>query len=219
MKCLLDGDMIAFRTAASAEGEEEAWVACSRADSFIDEILSQTGCEEYEVWLSGKNNFRYLAYPEYKANRKDKAQPRWRRDVEEFLRTTHNAQTIEGAEADDALGSRQDDNTIIVTNDKDLKQIAGKHYNPVTKTLFTITPEEGTRFFYYQMLVGDATDNIKGALGIGKVKAEKLLSQCVSEEQMREAVINCYSCEEEYHLNATCLWIWHPGQKTYNGLD
>ena len=209
---------MAFRVAASAEGELESWPAAARADSFIDEIVTACGCSEYEVWLSGNNNFRYQVYPEYKANRQGGYRPKWEKETKQHLIELHNAQTIHNAEADDALGARQDQaglSTIIVTNDKDLKQIAGLHYDPVKKLLFTITPEEATRWFYYQMLVGDPVDNIKGVVGIGPKKATAILDLCTSEEEMKQAVLDCYSCEEEYLLNAKCLWIWHKDNDIY----
>lgn len=208
MKALIDGDLVAFRCAASAEQEPEAWVAAARCDSFIDEILAATGATEYEVWLSGKNNFRYDVYAEYKANRKGAYRPKWMEEAKDYLVLTHNAQTLEGAEADDALGMRQTEDTVIVTNDKDLKMIKGLHYDPVKKLLWTITPEEATRWFYYQCLIGDPVDNIKGVPGIGKVKAEKLLDGCQSEEEMYQTVKDAYSCDEEFEMNAKCLWIW-----------
>lgn len=217
MKALIDGDLVAFRCAASAEGESEAWIACARAEAFIDEIIAACGATEYEVWLSGANNFRYKVYPEYKANRQGGYRPKWEKEVKEFLKTTHNAQTIDNAEADDALGARQvsDGSTIIVTNDKDLKQIKGLHYDPVKKVLFTITPEEATYWFYYQMLIGDPVDNIKGVQGIGPKKATAILANCNSEKEMKQAVLDCYSCEEEYLLNAKCLWIFHKEDDEY----
>jgi DNA polymerase-1 len=207
--------MVAFRVAASAEGEDEPWVACARADSFIDEIIIAAAADEYEVWLSGSNNFRYGVYPEYKANRKGGYRPKWEVETKDYLKRVHNAQTIEEAEADDALGARQTEDTVIVTNDKDLKMIKGLHYDPVKKLLWSITPEEATRWFYYQMLVGDPVDNIKGVSGIGPVKANRILDSCASEEEMFQAVMDNYSSEEEYLMNARCLWIWHKENDEY----
>ncbi len=216
MKALIDGDLVAFRCAASAEGELEAWVAAARCDSFIDEIVAATGCDEYEVWLSGSNNFRYAVYPEYKANRKGGYRPKWEVETKEHLKREHTAQVIDNAEADDMLGAKQTKDTIIVTNDKDLKMIKGLHYDPVKKLLWTISPEEATRWFYYQMLVGDTVDNIKGVAGIGPVKANRVLDNCSSEEDMFQAVMDLYSCEEEFLMNAKCLYIWHKEDDEYS---
>lgn len=217
---IVDGDLVAFRCAASAEGEEEAWVACARAENFIKEILESTGATSYEVWLTGTNNFRYEVYPEYKANRKDGYRPKWEKAVKEYLQVHHDAQVLDNAEADDALGFRMyevrasGESAICVTNDKDLKQIEGDHYDPVKKEIFTVTPEEADRWFYYQMLVGDPVDNLKGAKGIGKVKAEAILrdiEEAYSEDRNKYfeyAVMEYYPCEEAYEQAAKCTWIW-----------
>lgn len=209
---IIDGDLIKFRSAISAEGEEEPYIACARANAMLAEMLYALDTDEYELWLSGKDNFRYKVYPEYKGTRKAQ-RPRWENDVKEFLINECNAQILDGAEADDALGFRMAEllaegkRPVCVTNDKDNKQTVGEHYDPIKKEFFTVTPEEADRFFYYQLLVGDSVDNIKGVPGIGPKKAEKLLSEYPPEE-WEEVIKELYSCEEEYEQNAKCLWIW-----------
>src|SRR5690349_6587193 len=145
---VIDGDMVAFRCAASCEGEEADWVVTARIQSFIDEILYATQADEYEVSLSGENNFRYAVYPEYKGNRKDGYRPKWEKHAKEFLKDAWSAQTIDGAEADDALGFRCNELLasnmvpICVTNDKDNKQTIGEHYDLVKKEAYYVTQEE-----------------------------------------------------------------------------
>jgi len=87
------------------------------------------------------------------------------------------AEVIEGMEADDALALNQTDETVIASIDKDLLMVAGKHYNFVKKEWTTVTPEEGIKWFYMQMLMGDKVDNIIGIRGIGIKKAEKILAE------------------------------------------
>ena len=70
MRALIDGDIIVYRGAASAQ-EEEQWVAQARADKMIQEILEDTGATSYQVYLTGSNNFRREIAPSYKANRPD----------------------------------------------------------------------------------------------------------------------------------------------------
>ena len=81
--------------------------------------------------------------------------------------------------------------SITASIDKDLKQIVGAHfdyYKVKTKELDTwgdqireykgwtfTTPNEGLHLFLAQMLVGDASDGVRGVHMIGKKKAEKLL--------------------------------------------
>jgi len=214
MKCLVDTDIVVFRAAASAENEEEAWIACARADTIIQDILHDTKADVYELWLTGKDNFRYKVFPEYKGNRRDAYRPKWEVAVKDYLVAQWDANWSVGCEADDMLGVRQcelscnSDESVICTIDKDLKMIPGGHYNFVKKEKFYVSDEEGLRFFYTQLLTGDTTDGIKGVPGIGKVKAEKLLSSLSTEAEYFQTVRDQYSCDEEMLMNARCLWIW-----------
>jgi 5'-3' exonuclease len=216
MRCLIDADIVAFASAASAENEEE-WIAHSRADQFVENILQATGAEQYQLYLTGKNNFRYQIFPEYKAGRIDTYRPQWEKSTKEHLVNSWNAVWTNGYEADDALGINQSDNTIICTIDKDLDMIPGNHYRwAITRNGVEVSPareyvvsnEEAIHNFYYQLLVGDPADGIKGCKGIGKVKATGILSGCESEREMFEAVRDSYGCDEEMNLNAQVLWIW-----------
>jgi len=50
----------------------------------------------------------------------------------------------------------------IATLDKDLYGVPGWHWNWRRKELFNVSPEDADRFFYKQLITGDATDNIPG---------------------------------------------------------
>lgn len=224
MIALVDADIVTFRGAFSAEDEPEAWIACSRTEGILREIAETTGCTSMELWLSGPDNFRYGIYPEYKANRIKTKRPRWEHEVKEFLTKSFSANWSQGCEADDMLGVRQmelGDNSVLCTIDKDLWQIPGWKYNFVKKEKSFVTPEEGIRFFYYQCLVGDTADGIKGVPNVGPVKANKLLDAATA-EALREgteveralynAVVDQFSCYEEFLMNAQVLHIWQkPG--------
>ena len=68
-------------------------------------------------------------------------------------------------EADDAIGiyATSNDNCVMVSPDKDMKQIPGTLYN-LDETI-TITPEDGWEWFLIQTLSGDSTDGYSGAPG------------------------------------------------------
>ena len=119
MKCLIDADTIAFACAASAE-EDPDWVAFGRANDMVETILRETGASEYELWLSGSDNFRYTIYPEYKANRLAAYRPKWEADVKSYLVDKWKANWSVGCEADDVVGYRQTSETIIAHLDKDI---------------------------------------------------------------------------------------------------
>lgn len=235
MKLLLDADIICFRGAFSAEDDEE-FVANARSEGIIRDICQTLGSEDVELWLSGNNNFRYGVYPEYKANRITAKRPRWEKEVKRFLTESWGAQWSDGCEADDMLGVRQMELTkspqqgmptipsVICTIDKDLDMIPGWHYNFVKKEKYFVTPEEAIRFFYYQCLIGDTADGIKGVPGIGPKKAERILGEATTQaydedpagysRRLYNAVVDKFSCYEEFEMTAKCLWIW----RTPNGV-
>lgn len=181
---LIDGDICAYRVGWTTENDDFP-IARFRVDEMLDGILLDTGATEFTVFLSdsAENNFRYKIYPEYKANRKTLPRPKHLEGIKEHLILRWGARIALGMEADDALGISQDKrfrgyfvgNSIICSIDKDLQQIPGNHYNFVKKETTFVTPEDAFRYFYRQILTGDTADNIKGAKGIGPVKADKIL--------------------------------------------
>lgn len=214
MKALIDGDIVVYRGAASAENDDP-WIAQSRADQMIQDILADTGATSYSVFLTGTGNFRREIAPSYKANRPDNRPAHWQA-VREFLVTQHKAQICNGYEADDEMGIQQDKiggTTVICSIDKDLLQIPGKHYNFVKKVFQEVTPDEGLKFLYLQSLIGDRSDNIVGVPGIGPVKANQALAELLPEEWYDKCRA-MYSDDERYHLNMQLLYIWQkPNDK------
>ena len=61
---------------------------------------------------------------------------------------------------------------IIVSPDKDMRQIPGELYNLEERV--TITPYEGAKWHLVQTLAGDQTDGYSGVPGIGVKRAESL---------------------------------------------
>lgn len=98
-------------------------------------------------------------------------------------------------EADDYIGliaryyDSPNNDVFIITNDKDIYQVISKNVviiRPGIKTnerlmdLYTFKQMFGfaPKFFTdYYCMVGDSSDNIEGAKGIGKVKAQKLVAK------------------------------------------
>jgi len=237
MTCaLVDADIVAYRSAASCEPSkardyvEPMEVAIMRADDLMRRILEETGATSYKAFLTGSDNFRMEYNPEYKANRKDTPRPRWLQDVRQHLVVHYNASVEDGQEADDAMGIMQCaataardgnafglyscDDTVICTIDKDLLMIPGNHYNFVTGERLEQLPIPAIRRLYYQLLMGDRTDNVFGFDGIARqVIPKKLqhifdeLSSYDDELDMFSFVRDLYSNDELLLMNARCLWI------------
>lgn len=218
---LIDGDIVLWRCAASAENENLD-IAILRTDSMMREILEQG--EDYLVFLSGTNNFRNKINPDYKANRRGKPKPKYFEDCGKYLIEMYNAEITDGYEADDALGIHQKEGTVICSIDKDLLQIPGINYNFVTKEYKEISKLEGLQSFYRQMLIGDSSDNIFGVKGVGKVKAAKLIDNLTTEDEMYKLVFDLYEketfeCLPRFLMNADCLWIMRKEGEIYTKRD
>lgn len=221
MKLLIDGDTPCYAAAAVHEADDVEY-AILEASTLFNGYITDTNASDFTIYLTGDNNFRYQVYPEYKANRLKAPKPRHLQAVREAVIRTWNAVVTNTNEADDELAFAQTDDTCICSIDKDLDQIVGKHFHPGIRRnqvyirepkLYTVTPEQALHFFYYQLLVGDTTDNIKGAIGIGPKKADKILFDCKTEKDYYQACLPYFSCEEELLQNARCLKI---GQREGN---
>lgn len=217
MIALIDMDLVVFRAAASAENDPLG-IAIHRAEELLDNILNKVGASEYKAYISSDTNFRKEIYPEYKAQR-NPVKPVHLLAMKEYAFTKMGAiLSPQGLEADDMLGIEQDKSThttTICSLDKDLLQIPGNHFQWEIGTSkwnkpdnwLTQTELEGYRLFYQQAIKGDPTDNIKGIKGKGKVFAEKALADCTTELEMFNVVRELYSNDEEFKMNAGCVWI------------
>jgi len=206
MKALIDADIVAYRVACTLQEDDAEDFVYARAEDLVDQILVNTEATEYRLFLTGKNNFRYSIYPEYKAHRPTE-KPFWLEKCRQYLIATFNAEVIDGQEADDALGIAQTEDTIICSIDKDLLMSPGRHYNFVKDEFQEVTNDSGMLHFYMQCLTGDRSDNIKGIEKIGPKKAEKILAGCVTEQELFNAVRDAYSNDEEFLMNGRVLWI------------
>lgn len=244
MQALIDFDIVAYSMAASAENDPVE-VAYMRIDQMIHSILDTTGANTYRGFLSGGSNFRHEIYPEYKANRKDMVDPRWRSACKEYLVREWAAEVTDGYEADDALGINQDTgdldfrlddrvcemkyNTIICSIDKDLDMIPGMHYSwPIVRKgnivregkIYEVSEREGLISFYKSLLVGDRTDNIFGVDGIGPVKASKMIDKLETEEEMFERVVELYQGDmDRLRINGDCLWIQRQEHQRWSQIN
>jgi 5'-3' exonuclease len=209
MICLLDGDIIAYRCAATAN-DDPVDVAIYRVDKLMREIIEAADCDQYQVWISGGNNYRYKLNETYKANRKDMVPPVWRQECLEFLVVEHGAKLAPYGEADDWLGINQTEDTTIASIDKDLLTIPGKHFNWLKQQfgdMEIVSEHEANQKFFKQMLIGDTSDNIYGVQGLGPVKSGKIIDPLITNQEMFEAVMDRYDDMSRMLINANCLWI------------
>lgn len=213
---LIDGDMVAYRAAASCEPtkikpeRESLDEAIFRANDLLYRIIDTCASNEFRVFLSGGRNFRKQLDPQYKANRDGKPQPAYLDSIRELLVREWNAELCDGYEADDGIGMAREKcpESIIVSNDKDFRQLGGEIFNPVRNggEFEVVDSVEAARAFYSQMLEGDTSDNIRGVDGIGKVRAGRLLAD-KSPEEMHSIVYDLYGDPRRFLLNYRLLRI------------
>ena len=209
--CLIDGDIVAFSCAASAEkdGEEQALY---RVNDLMRKILDANHATAFTCYLTGDNNFRKVISKTYKANRKDKPLPTYLEACRGLLVHRWNAVVIHGMEADDSMGIEQcqsPHDTVICSIDKDMLMIPGEHYNWRKELYSSVTEQSGLVFFYRQLLIGDTSDNVQGVKGIGPVKAASIIHDDMEDElEMFETVHRMYDYDDKRLItNCALLWI------------
>lgn len=189
--------------------------ALANIKNIMEGITKQERCSSYEVFISGKDNFRYDIDPNYKGNRDKSSKPIQEKEIRNYLKKAWGAKEVDFCEVDDAVSYMTMQNPIsnvIVTIDKDLDNTPGWHYNYDKDDYYYITDEEADLNFYRQLLSGDPTDNIKGCKGIGKVKAHDILENYLTPERMCAIVLAMYQDrghDWEYFVNqGRLLWMW-----------
>jgi hypothetical protein len=213
MKAILDGDIFIYRVGFTCNDEPEG-IAIARMSSFMEDLLMLNDFEHYQGYLTGKGNFRFdvaKTLP-YKGNR-TAPKPVHYALLREYLVKGWDFHMVEGQEADDAIGIdaysyQSTGDYCIVSIDKDLDMIRGWHLNFVKNERYFIDESQTLKHFYKQILTGDRVDNIAGIKGIGTVKADKLLADTTTEDEMYAAVLKAYDGNEERVIeNGKLLWI------------
>jgi hypothetical protein len=226
MKALLDSDILGYRIAFACENETID-VAKHRLDHYITDILmcgvdntfKDCFCDSWQLYLTGKNNFRYgvATTVPYKGNRVA-PKPQHLQALRQHMIEEWGASVTDGDEADDAIaidGTTLGLSCVMVSLDKDFDQIPGWHYNFVKKLGYFVDERQGLYSFYKQILTGDTADNIQGLAGIGPVKAAKKLAVCEDVTDLSEYEMAMYDvCVDAYEgnvdrvlENALLLWL------------
>ena len=174
----------------------------------LEEIQRKYG-KRLRVYIKGAvgKNFRDEIYTVqgYKANR-NTPKPLHYDAIVSYMLRYWDAIRIEWKEVDDqvALDAYESSMPYIVCSpDKDLDQIPGLHWNYRTAVEYTISEAEAREFFWTQVLMGDAADNIGGCWNVGEGKAKKLIAEWIDEhdEVIWENILKVY---EESMEHETC---------------
>ena len=214
MRFLIDADFIVYKCCAACEteidyGEDVIFVTSNFSDAYnavkreIQQIQDVFGSFSKPIlFFSDSKNFRKKISPDYKGHRNRKKPCGYKRVIRN-LKIEYDVIVMPQLEADDAMGiyATKLTGNIIVSPDKDMRQIPGKLYNLEDTT--TLTPEEGARWHLIQTLAGDQTDGYSGVPGIGVKRAETLFNK---EGYSWQTVIKAFEdkglTEEDALLNA-----------------
>jgi hypothetical protein len=228
----------------------------------MQQIIDETQAGKHLAFLTGERNFRndVATFQRYKGNRYDAdgkritPQPAWLQEVRSYLMKEWGAVLCEDEEADDALSYTQAalikehgiQSSVISTVDKDLLINPGLHHSMSNGYIQEVKYEgsleldskdhlrgTGMRFFFAQMLMGDAADWVPGLPkitplikeqistkttlrngGCGQKAALSILDDCKTVQEMHEKVYACYLLywsEHEY-------MHWKTGQVFKAGI-
>jgi DNA polymerase-1 len=180
---LIDADFIAYEAAAWAHATQaDAFDLTQRVEGTVKEWATKACAAKWIVCYSCSRdeNFRRDHYPLYKAHRTSEP-PAMLETAQQVIKDmSATVVYMPNLEADDVMGIAQTNgktpNTVIVSVDKDMRQIPGWHLNPHKEDFpVLVTEDDADYLFYMQWLTGDATDGYPGIKGIGPKTAEKIL--------------------------------------------
>ena len=238
MKLLVDADYIVYKSCAGAEDEidwgDDVILVISKFSEALNNVQRELSkikgqfmwdVPEMVLFFSDSKNFRKKIYPEYKGHRNRKKPCGYRRVISK-LSEQYEVIRLPELEADDAMGiyATYYPGDIIVSPDKDMRQIPGKLYD--LKEVVDITPEEGRRWHLIQTLAGDQTDGYGGVPGIGVKRAVALFDEhgytwgtvvkaftdkgLTEDDALMNARLAKILTSNEYDLQLKSINAWYP---------
>jgi DNA polymerase-1 len=233
---LIDTDILLYKVSIAVEEAidwgEDLWTlhgdlrqAKQLAAAEIEELKTDLKADRVILTLTDpKKNWRHTVMPTYKSNRRGRRKPVVFVPLREYLEESYETATYPTLEADDVMGIMANDSTIIVSDDKDLKSIPGKLFQPSSKDFLEITPDEADRFHLTQTLTGDTVDGYGGCPGIGPVKADRILQDGTwdevltaytkaglgKREALKQARVARILRSGEYNIKTGKVKLWNP---------
>lgn len=186
---LIDADLYLYRACAASEEEtdwgDDIWSLSTDLKVakrlFSDQIarFKQLFSTDHAILaISDRDNFRKEIEPTYKGGRKKVRKPLGYAEMVDWVGLNYTAHSEPLLEADDVLGilaTAPGANTIIISDDKDMKSIPGRLYRPASDEKMKISKDMADWWFYRQTLTGDAVDGYGGCPTVGEKTAEKIL--------------------------------------------
>lgn len=223
----------------------------SYAQSLVREMMKgyclRSGISNYEIYISGDNNFRdFIPLPlKYKGKRDDTIRPVQLRELRQWMIRELGAIPVHDMEVDDMSSIRAYEGVVAkqkvvqVSNDKDALQCTGWLYNPDKDPAprvidgFGELHREGKgvkgtsrMWLYFQMLYGDAVDCYHGCTlwkmagtgrKFGEVAAFNLLKDCKTDKEAWTVLYNTY--KSWYNEPVTYIAEFNGQEYTKDAVD
>ena len=202
---LIDADVLAFEASVIAEEsiqwKEEMWtvhadmaLAKARIVNRVEEFKNKLQADDIVMALTDRANYRRVLNPDYKSNRSKSRLPIILKQVKQWIIEEMDGQLWPTLEADDVISilatdKKMDEETIIVSIDKDFKSVPGIYYDFNKDETHHVSEEDADRYHLIQTLTGDAVDGYSGVPKVGAVTAKRLLDK---EGYEWDVVAKCY---------------------------
>lgn len=217
-RALIDADILVYRMAyiheQSVAWDADTWsrwadlpAAKASIDGVIKTIKEWLGADDVSLYLTDtKANWRKAVYPLYKSNRAGwengeeslikspkPERPMLHKPLRSWLIEERGALWRPAFEADDLMGLEADFG-VIVTIDKDLLSVPGRHFNPDRPDagIIEVGPEEAHRRHMKQALMGDSVDGYPGCPGMGEKRSSTLLDAIEDPHELWPAIVREY---------------------------
>ena len=190
---LIDADVLAFEASViaeeSIEWKEEMWtvhadmaLAKARIVNRVEQFKEKLQADDIVMALTDRANYRRILNPDYKSNRSKSRLPIILKQVKKWIIEEMDGQLWPNLEADDVISilatdKEMDEETIIVSIDKDFKSVPGIYYDFNKDETHHVSQEDADRYHLIQTLTGDATDGYSGVPKVGAVTAKRLLDK------------------------------------------
>jgi DNA polymerase-1 len=206
---LIDGDSMVYILAHNHQEHRDIKVMEESVHGFMEDLFLMGCLDVYAGALKPTEGtlFREKVYSmaPYKGNRTQEVSEHyafWKPVITGILIDHYGFVSIPGLEADDIVAYLAEQvyawdtshALTVFSPDKDLRQFAGFfiNYGRETADVIAVDANQAAYNFWYQMLVGDSSDNIKGIPGTGEKKAKEIL-RGLDSDKYREVVLDKYT--------------------------
>lgn len=217
---LVDGDALAYYCAGN--DDTSAGMARRNLEDKIESAMRAAGADKATMLVTSSASHKGHRYAiatvkPYQGKRSHSRRPKNWQLLRELIERDQRTVATDTLEADDLFHAYSvrlgDENVAILTQDKDMRMVPGWHLDWQSHRLVRVHPDTwefevdgkvyGRKWFWLQMLMGDAADNVPGlpkyiredgkAMLCGEVTAAKLLAECADESAAAATVRDLYA--------------------------